>query len=1119
LKDQEFTYDVFISYSSRDSAVVLPLAERLRSDGLEVWFDSWKIQPGATIADEIQKGVEASRVLLICMSDAYFASEWPALEAHTLPFRDSANAQRRLVPVQIEACKLPEAIAAFRYIDWRDQDQAAYRRILANCRASGGDATDANGSSTPAAGVPSTVLRRQGLFIEAIEFTPDGKYVLSAFGDSTIKMWDVERKKAVSTFKGNQGPVRGLCITPDGKQFISAGDDKTLKIWDMETGSLLHTFEGHEDTINSVRITLDGKKAISSSDDHTLRIWDLEKRSLVGALKGHKSNVRDVAIMPDGIHAVSAAWDNTLKVWHIEKRQLVSSIETGSRYVHCVALSPDGKQALSGSSDRTVKIWNLEDGSLVATLEGHTSQVWDIMVGSDGRHAYSASSDRTARIWDLEEQRLIATLECRYEEVYSVAVTNDGRWLASGSSPGKNKAERAALQLWDLLTLQKAAPIVQTTRYTNAKVCLVGESGVGKSGLALRLAEGRWQETGSTHGMTVAKLDLSPLPNSGMEREVWLWDFAGQPDYRLVHQLYMDETALALMVIDAQRDQPFAPLAYWEQALSRAVRRDPTKLLVAARCDRGGYTIGQRRIDDYMAGRGYAGHVATAAKLHDDPGCATLRTLIAEHIPWDRLPSTSTTQLFRTLKEAVIGIRDSGVVLIRVAELDQRLRLGLENEIFAEAELRTVIGLLAGQGIIQKLDFGDFVLLQPEQINNYGSAVVRAARNCASELAELPEEAVLNGDIDFQDLERLDDVDEKLLLRAMVQTFLDRGLCYRIKPEGGDRLVFPAYFKHDRPELPEQPDVLITYRFAGPVDQIYTTLVVRLNYTNDFEIDHLWRYAGDFKSLGGGRAGLILTKERDDAATIEVFFDDKCSMDSKVSFIKYIHEHLKREANDVTRSRDYVCPNCGTPVENKESVAKKLKEGKKDIVCVECEKRVPLIDLIEQKFASDAFLRNVQEMDREAQFRLDNESLELILIGHAFSTVGEAGHIFRPIPNSDWGIDGEIEFKNSKGQASGQRLYLQLKSGDSYLRRQRDGAEVFQIKNPRHAEYWQAHEYPVMLVIRGSDERIRWMNVTDYLKLHGKGTKRIVFEGETFNAISIYNEWRRAMAHEAATDP
>ncbi len=188
----------------------------------------------------------------------------------------------------------------------------------------------------------------------------------------------------------------------------------------------------------------------------------------------------------------------------------------------------------------------------------------------------------------------------------------------------------------------------------------------------------------------------------------------------------------------------------------------------------------------------------------------------------------------------------------------------------------------------------------------------------------------------------------------------------------------------------------------------------------------------------------------------------------------------------------------------KKAIAIRLGRGDRDILCGVCEGRVPLIDLIEDKFASDAFLKNVREMDAQAQIRLDNESLELILVGHAFSTVGEAGHIFRPVANSDWGIDGEIEFKNDKGEASGDRLYLQLKSGDSYLRpRKSDGKEIFRIKNPRHAEYWQAHEYPVMLVIRSSDGQIRWMNVTVYLKKHGTATKQIVFEGELFTALNV----------------
>lgn len=133
----------------------------------------------------------------------------------------------------------------------------------------------------------------------------------------------------------------------------------------------------------------------------------------------------------------------------------------------------------------------------------------------------------------------------------------------------------------------------------------------------------------------------------------------------------------------------------------------------------------------------------------------------------------------------------------------------------------------------------------------------------------------------------------------------------------------------------------------------------------------------------------------------------------------------------------------------------------------------------------------------------DNESRELFLVGEAFKIVAEAGHIFRPLANSDWGIDAEIEFKNQRGEASGERVYLQLKSGDTYLRfRKRDGKEIFRVK-ARHARYWQWHAYPVLLVIRNSDGRIRWMNVTEYLRRQRGSTRVIEFQGEDFNAGSV----------------
>ncbi|GAG61393.1 unnamed protein product, partial [marine sediment metagenome] len=182
-----------------------------------------------------------------------------------------------------------------------------------------------------------------------------------------------------------------------------------------------------------------------------------------------------------------------------------------------------------------------------------------------------------------------------------------------------------------------------------------------------------------------------------------------------------------------------------------------------------------------------------------------------------------------------------------------------------------------------------------------------------------------------------------------------------------------------------------------------------------------------------------------------------------------------------------------------------LYSGKKDIGCVHCDARISLYDLIEKKFNEDKFLRRVQELDARAGINLDNESKEIILVGHMQTISGGAGQIYRGYTRSDHGIDGEIEFKDDQGKASGKKVYLQLKSGDSYIfERKRDEKEIFTVKNNRHINYWQNQVCEVYLVHRRSDGIIRWMNVSKYLrKRKDKKSMQIEFEGEPFTVYTL----------------
>jgi DNA-directed RNA polymerase subunit RPC12/RpoP len=458
-------------------------------------------------------------------------------------------------------------------------------------------------------------------------------------------------------------------------------------------------------------------------------------------------------------------------------------------------------------------------------------------------------------------------------------------------------------------------------------------------------------------------------------------------------------------------------------------------------------------------------------------------------------------------------------VLMRFNELRETLQLRFLEEKrgevahFTDEELRAVVSLLAGPGVVWELKFGSWLLLQPECINAYAQAVIQTLREDEHERGCLPEERVLNGALTYHaSMVRLEADEERFVLLAMHQTLLERSLCLREHTDIGPLLIFPSYYQRERPKLMGHPAVLVSYRFNGFLDDIYSTLVVRLHHTQSFQQDQLWRYAADFKTLTGKQLGVKLNRRGEGAGELEVYFDPAIEIGEKIIFSKYAHEHLMQNGGDVVRLRHYVCPHCGTPVNNREVAMTRLEDGKKDILCVNCEKRVPLWDELEELFASSEMKLKMRVLHLQSTLILDNESKERALVGEVISTVALAGQLSRELNVSDHGIDMEIEFKSDTGEATGRKMYLQLKSGNSYLsRRKSDDAEIFKIPDKRHARYWMAQKFPVLLVIRNSGGAIRWMEVRDWLKRESdngkKSVTQIVFEGERLDVMSV-RRWR-----------
>src|SRR5581483_8307940 len=171
---------------------------------------------------------------------------------------------------------------------------------------------------------------------------------------------------------------------------------------------------------------------------------------------------------------------------------------------------------------------------------------------------------------------------------------------------------------------------MKPVEFQKAKVVLLGDSGVGKSTLAARLASDTFEFMESTHGATVRSLPVGTGEILN-QTEIILWDLAGQANYNFVHQLFLDDARIAILVVDASDDDFDTTLSHWESLLGS--HQWDMKLLVAARCDRR-QNLGH--LNKLAGTYGFTGFFYTSSKTGQ--GIKELRNALRNGIQWQEIP-------------------------------------------------------------------------------------------------------------------------------------------------------------------------------------------------------------------------------------------------------------------------------------------------------------------------------------------------------------------------------------------------------------------------------------------------------------------------------------------------
>ena len=117
--------------------------------------------------------------------------------------------------------------------------------------------------------------------VSEVNFSPNGKWIVSGSHDRTLKVWNASTGQMRWTLKGHKGMITDVGFSADGKRILSSSEDKTLKLWDVATGQETITLKGHTGSINYASFSPDGNRIVSgSAADRTIRVWDARSWSL-----------------------------------------------------------------------------------------------------------------------------------------------------------------------------------------------------------------------------------------------------------------------------------------------------------------------------------------------------------------------------------------------------------------------------------------------------------------------------------------------------------------------------------------------------------------------------------------------------------------------------------------------------------------------------------------------------------------------------------------------------------------------------------------------------------------------------------------------------------------------
>jgi WD40 repeat protein/transcriptional regulator with XRE-family HTH domain len=269
--------------------------------------------------------------------------------------------------------------------------------------------------------------------IYAVAYASDGKTILTAAQDTTIRWWDVASGACLQVLIGHTNIINSVVFLPDGVQCVSASIDGSVHIWQLARGKVSATPFTCADGVVDVACSPDGEWLAVVPNKIAPRLINIHTGQERLLERNRQRRVLRIAWSPDGTLIAISEEGCAIELWDAQTCT-IRIVQRISGVGDAISFSPNSQYLGVGCTDRRILILHSLSGSCVQILVGHTDLIRSLSFSADSSIVLSGSTDSTARLWDTTSGRELRRFVSHSNYVFGTAFSPDEQYILIGSA-------------------------------------------------------------------------------------------------------------------------------------------------------------------------------------------------------------------------------------------------------------------------------------------------------------------------------------------------------------------------------------------------------------------------------------------------------------------------------------------------------------------------------------------------------------------------------------------------------------------------------------------------------------------------------------------------------------